>query len=286
MPNPTYVYGTDGVTVYQLVYDQAAASLSVIAAPGAVVPPNTPANSITVKVSDLISDALKEINKLAAGEPLPIEESADVKRKLQRLIDRWNARRPLIYNVNFSTFPMIPNHAPHTIGPGANFDVSQRPVEILTASVVLTVGGTSVDVPIDVRGDAWWARQAVKNQTSTFPTDVYYSPDWPNGSLYFWPVPTQANQIRLQMRTVLAQVTAYNQSFSMPPGYWDLLVRELAIDIAPMYGVPVSADMREGWQRALKAVTSNNIASPRGSTADAGMPGVNTRGGFSYVSGK
>jgi len=245
------------------------------------------ANSITVKVNDIIGAALKEIGQLAAGEAVPIDQAGDVLQKLQRVIDTFNAREPLIYNVNFNTFTIIPNTQPITIGPGQQFDINQRPVEIYSATVILNnTQPTQVEIRLNIRDEQWWANQVVKNLTSTYPTDLYYSPDWPNGGLYLWPIPTDANGMRLEYRTVLAEVTKYSDNFSLPPGYWDAIVYSLAISICPMYQVPVSQDLRALWQQAMKAILSNNVASPRGTTADAGMPGLKKRGGdFNYISG-
>jgi hypothetical protein len=246
----------------------------------------TPPNSITVTALDIIKAAMMEIGALAGGETPSDDDAAWVLQKLQRLIDRYNAREPMVYNVNFLLFTLPLNTQPITIGPGAMFDVNQRPVKIESASVVLNPSSSSsVDIPVNVRDEMWWASQRVKNLTSTYPTDLYYSPDWPTGNLYFWPIPMQANGMRLEMRTVLAEITAYVQSFSMPPAYWDAIVYPLAVSLCPSFERPASAELIRLEAQAIKAIQTNNIASPRGSTGDAGMPGLGRRGDFNYVSG-
>lgn len=242
-------------------------------------------NSITVTALDLITAAMQEIGALAPGETPSNDDQAWVLQKTQRLIDRYNARKPMIYNVNFTLFTMQPNHQPHTIGPNADFDANQRPVRIESAAVVLVQSVSNVDVPLNIRDDQWWADQRVKNLQSTYPTDVYYSPGWPNGELFFWPIPTQANGMRLQMAYVLNQLTSYDQSFSMPPAYWDAIVYPLAISLCPSFERTASQDLLRLGAQALKAIETNNIASPRGSAADSGMPGVGRRSDFNYYSG-
>src|SRR6185503_3081863 len=95
------------------------------------------------------------------------------------------------------------------------------------------------------------------------PTDFYYSPDWPNGSVYLWPVPSAVNDVRLQMPIVLGEYTAYDQKFSLPPGYWDAVVYSLAVSICPMFNVPVSPDLRGLLSIAIRGIQFNNISSPR-----------------------
>lgn len=224
------------------------------------------ANSITVTAQSLITAAMQEIGALSPGEQPALEDSAWVLQKMQRLIDRYNAKEAMIYSVDFVVFTLNPGPGPVTIGPGANFDVAQRPVSIESASLILNNGSPTtqqVEVPLNMRDDAWWAQQTIKGLTSTLPTDLYYSPNWPNGNLYFWPAPTATNQVRLEMRLVIGQITTYSAQFSMPPAYWDLLINELAIDIAPSFERPVSADLRENFKKAQKIVEGNNITSPR-----------------------
>lgn len=224
------------------------------------------ANSITVTSQSLISAAMQEIGALSPGEQPSTEDGAWVLQKLQRLIDRYNAKEAMIYSVDFQVFTLNPGPGPVTIGPGATFDVAQRPVSIESASLIMNNGSPSteqVEFPLNMRDDAWWAQQNIKGLSSTLPTDLYYSPNWPNGQLYFWPAPTAANQVRLELRYVIGQIKTYNFQFSMPPAYWDLIICELAIDCAPSFEREVSAGLQANFKKAQKIVEGNNIKSPR-----------------------
>jgi len=269
---------------YTLVV-QTDGSLLTTPAPG-VTPTPGASNSITVKALDLVKAGMLEIGALAAGETPSNEDQAWTLQKLQRVIDRMNARLPMIYNVNFSVFNLQANHSPHTIGPGADFDVVQRPQTIDGISLILSsAGGIDIDIPMHKRDDKWWANQAVKGLNSSIPTDFYYSPDWYAGSIYFWPVPTYAYKVRIESRVVLTELTTYAQNFTMPPAYWDAIVYQLAVSLCPSFERPASPELLELEKRSIKAIQVNNIASPRGTTADAGMPGVGSRGGFNYYDG-
>lgn len=224
------------------------------------------ANSITVTSQSLITAAMQEIGALAPGEQPSTEDAAWVLQKMQRLIDRYNAKEAMIYSVDFLVFTLTAGPGPVTIGPGAQFDVAQRPVSIESATLIMNNGSPTtqqVEVPLNMRDDSWWAQQTIKGLSSTLPTDLYYSPNWPNGNLYFWPAPTAANQVRLETRLVVGQINTYNAQFSMPPAYWDLIINELAIDIAPSFERAVSPDLRENFKKAQKIVEGNNITSPR-----------------------
>lgn len=224
------------------------------------------ANSITVAALDILNAAGQEIGALAGGESFSTDDQAWVLQKLQRLIDRYNAREVMIYNVNFTLFTLNPPASPldpTTIGPGGDFDVNQRPVSIESIGLILDGGTPGVELPLNSRDDAWWANNRIKGLTSTLPTDYYYSPGWPLGQIYFWPVPTASHQVRLQTRQVLGEYTAYNTAFTMPPAYWDLIVYELAISLAPSFQRDTSATLVGAWKASQKAVQGNNIESPR-----------------------
>lgn len=249
-------------------------------------PPPDSLNSISVSALELIAAALQEIGALAPGEEPSPGDGGWVLRKLQRLIDRYNARQPMIYNVSFTKYTLQANHSPHTIGPDADFDCIQRPVDIPSVGLLLTNSNPPVEILLNPRDEAWWAAQSVKNLTSTIPTDYYYSPDWPVGQIFFWPIATQVNDVLIQARTILKEITNYNQKFSLPPGYWDAIVYPLAVSLCPSYERAASRELLLLETKAIKAIQTNNIASPRGTTADAGMPGTRTHGDFNYYTGR
>lgn len=243
------------------------------------------ANSITVTALQLITAAMQEIGALAGGETPSNDDQAWVLQKLQRLIDRYNADRTKIYNVGFQTFTLPASTQPITMGPGAQFDMNQRPVEIPSIGLMLLNTDPQVKLYLNRRDQAWWAANRVPQLTSTLPTDYYYSPDWPNGNLYLWPIPTQVNDLLIEMRTVLAEITAYQGNggtFSLPPGYWDAVVYSLAVEISPSFQKPVGPDLRLAKDEAVRTITMNNVKSPRGRTGDAGMPGIGARSGWNY----
>lgn len=258
---------------------------------GTVPSPPLSANSLTVTAQSVLTAAMQEIGVLSPGEMPSNGDSAWVLQKLQRLLDRYNSRSAMIYSVDFAEFTLPVNVQPVTIGPGdeTDFNVNQRPVKINSAMLILNGGVDSpsqVEVPMFIRDKDWWATQTIKSLTSTLPTDLYYSPDWPVGNIYFWPIPVAVNNVRLEMWSVLGQMTNYNQFFTMPPGYWDLVIFELAVDISPSFERPVSPDLRLNFMKAQKAVEGNNIYSPRLKSDAPSQVSVNrARPDFNFLNG-
>jgi hypothetical protein len=235
-------------------------------------------------VLDLITDALLEAGILSQGET-PSSADADFSlSKLNYMLDEWAARKVYAYNVDFQLYTLTANLQPHTIGPTGVFVVSQRPVRIENAAIVLNASTSPVDVPMNLRDDDWWANQSVKSITSTVPTDLYYSPAWPNGQIYLWPIPSAAQGLRLETWGLLSQVTL-TDTVSFPPGYKLAMMTSLAEMLCGPFNVGIPPGLSATALNARKTIQGNNDASKRIATYDVGMPGGSRRGDFNYKSG-
>lgn len=241
-------------------------------------------------VEDLLLDALVEIGVQDPIDPVNSDYQTLALRRVNAILDLWNAQQEATYNVTFPTFTLTPLLSPHTIGPsGATFTVTgNRPMAIIGANLQIGNGTSLVNIPINIRDDAWWLAQPVPNIQSGIPTDLYYSADWPNGSLYFWPVPNTAYGVQLEVRQVLAAL-ALGTTFTMPPGYQRALTLTLAEDLATPFSVPMppALPLKARMARAAVFGSNTNNTPVRIQTLQAGMPGSGTLGsGFNWLSGR
>ena len=235
-----------------------------------------------VSASTIIVNALIEAGWLAQGEPPNAGDANFALGKLNRILDQWAAKKVYAWAMQFLQFTLIPNLAPHTIGPTGVFAVPIRPVRLEGAALVLNNVTPNVDSPIlKLRDAAWWNNQRVKSLSSAVPTDVYYEPDVPNGSLYFWPVPNVAYGVRLQIWQQLGKFASLASSYSLPPGYEEALTMTLAASLIGPNSGALAIQARE----AVATIQGNNCKSPRIATADHGMPGKR-RGTFNYYTGQ
>lgn len=239
-------------------------------------------------VSDLIYAATRAARILTepGGTQAP-EENSDALLILNQIVDQWAARKAYAYSVGFTSYTLTPNHAPHLIGPGMaspDFAMGVRPVRIESAQLILNSATPNVDVPLNLRDETWWADQRIKSLATNVPTDLYYSPDWPNGSLNLWPVPSFAYGLRLETWTSIAQFASVATTFSAPPAYLKALTLALAEELCIWFGSDPPAGLAERAARARVALQMNNDKSPRISSADFGTRGK-PRGDFNYYSG-
>lgn len=225
--------------------------------------------------AQLISEALQELGIGNGGEALSNEDKETGLQKLARLVDRWNAKRAAIFADTLLRNALTPSLQPHTIGPTGTWTVSQRPVSIDGDGTLFLASG--VTLPITQRTMAWYQGLPAPTLTTGEPTDFVYNPEWPNGSIYFWPVPTSALQVQLRVRGILSAF-ALSTTFSMPPGYRDALTLTLAEECAPLFGMQAKPSTVLSATKARAEIFSNNTVMPPLVTAVPGMPG--RRGGW------
>jgi len=235
----------------------------------------------SVNARTIIKNALIEAGWHAVGETVSADDEGFGLDKLNRLVDQWQAARRYIHAVTFGLHTLQASLSPHTIGPSGTFVVAVRPARIESASLVLDTS-PQVDAPqLVIRDKDWWAAQPVKGLSTSVPTDLYYSPDVPNGSLYFWPVPDTAYQVRLEYWTLLARFANAVTAYDFPPGYEEALTMTLGERL----GGPLSASLAEQARHARSLIQGNNSKSPRVASADHGMPRTRRRT-FNYYTGK
>lgn len=246
-------------------------------------------NAVSAQPQDIIISALIECGAFSPGEPLDGNLAAWGLEKLQRIIDKWNAMREMIFSVGFQQFNITPNHQPHTVGPGGDFNIPIRPVAVVSAAIILNSGSAQpVDLPVKVRDDDWWAANPLKSLVSSITTDLYYSPDSPLGNCFFYPISNVNNPIRLELWSSLAQAIDLQTPLGFVQGYWDAIVLTLAIQMYPALfpSEQPSPLLIQNQKEAVKVITANNDSAPRIDTS-SGMPGNNRSGrpDFNFLTG-
>lgn len=224
----------------------------------------------TISGLQLISDAMVLAGQLAPGETPDAGDSSYALGRLNAMLDSWNADRVKVFSVEFSDRTLIPNLNPHLIGStgSTGFVVTTRPPKIESANLVLTTSTPNVLTPIELRDKAWYFGQTVPALTSDYPTDLYYDPAWPNGKLYFWPIPTVAYPVRLAIWTLLAQVTLAG-NVTLPPAYQNALTYNLAVTLCIGQKSPDDVLLEEA-RKSLATIQGLNSESPRIGTSDMG----------------
>lgn len=231
---------------------------------------------------DYVVAALRELGVLNAVDPPSPEDAAMMLGLMNRIFDDWNADEKGVYAWDFAPFTLTPNLSPHTIGPTGTFVVDSRPSIIYGASLVLNNVTPNVNTRIGVRSRQWYLNLGVPDLATTIPTDLYYDPQWPNGDLFFWPVPTVAYGVQLLVPVLLSEVELIT-AISMPPGYRSALELTMAEQGAPSLKVPLSPETQRNARLARARIFDVNTGTVSLRTADAGMPTSGTPNTFNYL---
>lgn len=237
----------------------------------------------TTTALDLISASMKLINALAAGETLRAEDSADALDRLNDLLEAWRLERLLVYNVSRLTFPLVAGTQLYTIGTGGTFN-TDRPVWIDSAKLEFNHGTVNqFELPLTMFTDQQWAEVSMKAMASSFPTGVWFNQSYPLAELRFWPIPSQADlYVALMLPQIIISPVSLTTVMALPPGYQKALRYNLAVELAPEFGVPLDP-MVYKLAKDTKAAIANQNDSPVELRLDPAL--TPTRSPWNYFTG-
>lgn len=179
--------------------------------------------------------SLTELNVLAAGEAASAVDGAQALATLNRLIDQWAAEQLMIYSITRTTWAIVSGTGTYLVGTGAAVNIA-RPVFVQTVRFQDTSTDPDTEYPLSALTDDGYQGLVLKALTSVLPTSYYYNPTYPSGTLTFWPVPTSSTlQGVIYASTAVTQFAGLTTTVSLPPGYERMIVKNLAVELAPSY---------------------------------------------------
>lgn len=218
------------------------------------------ANNTNLTARNLVESALREIGVLAHSETATAQDAEEGLTRLNRFIDTLGTERQGIYTVTRTTFTISANDGSYTIGATGDVSSIARPIHILDVKFQDTSTDPDTEYPLTKLTEDAYAGIALKAQTSTFPQAWYYNPTWPNATLILWPVPTATTlQGVIYHWTAVTQLAALTTSVSLPPGYEEMLVTNLAILLCPSYGRQPHPILAKSARDTLAAVKRTNF---------------------------
>jgi len=239
---------------------------------------------LTYTIEDLINDSLIETGMVSPGDTADPDQAQWAFRKANYLLDTWATKKNFVPYAGFNIFTLVPGLSPHTIGPavGATFPMVQRPTKIVRATIILTnTPAPYVSVVLNLRDEQWWMENTIQQLPSSQPTDLFYNPTFPNGSLYYWPIPNTAWQTQLETWAILQQfgsitdpIGGPNAAGTIPPGYRNALMLSLAESLLPGGERAAHPTLVQMAAQARAGVFGLNTAVPRMQTRDSGIPGA------------
>jgi len=191
-------------------------------------------------VSTLIKSAMRKAGVLSSGESPETTREAEALESLQIMLRSWASKRILVFASIKESFSLIATQSLYTWGIGGNITTT-RPHQILGV-FVRDSGGTDYSVEIISEGKY---RDISSKTTAGRPEYLFYHPLYPLGAIYLYPTPQDAETMHLESLkpfTETSSFSAVSDTLAFPPNYEEVLVYNLAVRIAPEYGVRMSAE--------------------------------------------
>jgi len=190
---------------------------------------------MSTTAGDQINRALRLLGVLAEGETSSAAVMQDSLTALNQMIESWNTERLSVFSTQDQVFNWPASALSRTLGPTGDF-VGNRPI-LLDDATYFRDPGTNVSFGIKLINQQQYDGIAVKTVTSTYPQVLWVNMTYPNIEMYIYPVPTRLLEWHFISVEELSQPATLSTVLSFPPGYLRAFVYNLAMEIAPEFGV-------------------------------------------------
>jgi len=193
---------------------------------------------------DQINRALRLLGVLAEGETPSAATSQDALVALNQMIESWNTERLAVFSTQEQVFlwPAGVGNQTRTLGPTGNF-VGLRPILIDDATYYRDPG-TNVSFGIKLINQQQYDGIAVKTVTSTYPQVMFVNNTFPDTTMTVYPVPTRELEWHFVSVEELSNPATLATNLLFPPGYLRAFTYNLAMEIAPEFGVEPSPQVQ------------------------------------------
>jgi hypothetical protein len=191
---------------------------------------------------DQINRALRLLGVLAEGETTSASVSQDSLMAMNQMIDSWNTERLSVFSTQDQIFTWPAGQITRTLGPTGNF-IGLRPV-LLDEATYFRDPGTNVSFGIKFINQQQYNGIAVKTVTSTYPQVIFVNMTYPDVTMSIYPRPTRDLEWHFVSVQELSNPATLATDLFFPPGYLRAFTYNLAMEIAPEFGVEPSPQVQ------------------------------------------
>ena len=191
----------------------------------------------TYTAGDQINRAFRLLGILAEGETPSAAMSQDALMALNQMIDSWNIERLSVFCTQDQVFTWPSGFLSRTLGPTGDF-VGLRPVLLDEATYFKAPNGVSYGIKFI--NQQQYNGIAVKTVTSTYPQVIFVNMTFPDVEMFVYPRPTQDLEWHFVSVQELDKPADLSTVLYYPPGYLRAFTYNLAMEIAPEFGVEPS----------------------------------------------
>lgn len=186
-----------------------------------------------------ITRALRLLGVLADGETPSAQMAEDSLMALNQMISSWSIDRLSTFVTEDQTFVWPAGFIERTIGPTGDF-VGHRPVYLDDSTYYVrhsTGEGGNISYNISIVNEEQYNGVSLKRATSTLPMILWINMGYPNAYIHIYPQPTEDIEFHFISARELDKPAGWTTKMLYPPGYLRAFTYNLAIEIAPEFGV-------------------------------------------------
>ena len=224
--------------------------------------------------TSLINGALRLTGVVAQGEATGTSDATLGLEALNMMIGSWFSNGVSVPYTVTESLTLTASTASYTIGTGATLDTTY-PEKILS----ILVRDSNDDYPLThINQKEYWEYISSKTVES-MPSHFFYDALNVTGKLYFYPTPDEAYTIYLISEKNLAVITDPALTIAIPRVYEEAMKFNLAVRLAPEYGVEPQGSIVAMAMQSYKAmIRSNLLKRPVGSVSTNGCSGAGGQG--------
>ncbi len=206
---------------------------------------------MSITARQLIVKSMQKIGLLTKTEQPSADEVNDALYSLNSLLASWSNESMLIVARAWENFPLVAGTTLYTIGVGQTFN-TVRPTFINDAYVIVS-STTTPSYQLTVIQDETYFDTTLKTQQG-IPFELNYDNSYPTGNIRIYFVPDQAYTLYMLSEKPLTSFATLDTNVSLPPGWEEAMIYNLAIRLAPEYGQEPSASLVQ-----IATASLNNI---------------------------
>lgn len=233
----------------------------------------------TATPAQIVKRSLLTIGAVDRDKALTGTELNDGVDSLNVMLASWSQNKLKLHAISKESFTLVVGQASYTMGPsGADF-TTDRPMDVLAGFVR---SGDNIDYPLEKMTRNEYNDVVAKGDTGRA-YRFYYHPTATDGTLYLDYTPSTAETIFLDLQKGLGNFTAPDTAITLPANYIEALTFNLALRLAPEYGMIPSEEVKGlagDTLSELKALNSEQFVADL-EYAIASYP-ARTRGGFGF----
>lgn len=229
--------------------------------------------------NDQITRALRLLGVLAEGEPPSADMASDALLSLNQMLDSWSLERLMCYASIEQVYTWPAGERTRTLGPSGDF-TGQRPILVDPSTYYVYTG---LSYSLNLINQAQYNSIGLKTVSSPLPEYLFVNTSYENVELVLLPVPNVDLEIHVVSVLPVNRVDDPSIELFFPPGYLRAFAYNLAVEIAPEYGLEPSRTVQRIASTSKRNIKRINNPEDTLSIPSALLP---TPGGFNFYTGQ